>query len=369
MNGQRGKDAGEAIGETGFLSAALLAGKPWRLGAKNPATKAQLKGSLAENIKKGMDKSKTISRTGLNTEGQIQKAYKDAAGAVESIIKRKDELVYSDFAGEISKGKLPKNLTEFSQSIAQLKKTVFKAYNDMVKKASGKGVQVSQESIITELESIIENKMYRQHSPEIVNYAQKKLWQLEDNPTISAEGAQNAIAIYNDRLKAFSKNPHPDGTSGASVDVMIRSHLRKNLDDIVTSDVGEGYAGLKKEYGKLSSIEEAVNKRRMRDDQTAGVDTMNFYDVISAHDAVTGLITMNPVQLAKAGGIATLSKRLKMGKDPNRAVAKMFKDSEKTVGKIKNYQPTSLAKKFDKRYAPIGVSLGAKLSSGGEYGR
>lgn len=338
-----GGDAGRAIGETGFQSAAILAGRPWRLGAKPPVTEANLLGQLNKTVKKGLDKSKTIAPVKKSSIKQIDKAYADASEAIQSIVKRKDELTYYDEIGPIASGRVPKNLGEFSQSISQLKEVVYNKYNKMMKEAEGAGVKISFDSIVPELEAIINDPGMKTTSPAITKYAKTQLEALQKQKSFTPEVAQSTIARLNKELDAYNKNPNPQLTNKMGVKAIIANHLRRNLDATIETTTGSKYQPLKNEYGALSSIEKSVNIRKLRDDQATGTSALNFYDVFSAHDLIGGALTGNIVQMGKGAGLAAIAKKIKIGKDPNIAIRKMFQESEKTVKKLQKLMPREQA--------------------------
>lgn len=367
VGGEQGRLAGEMLGEVGFQSAAVLAGKPWTItspkGAQivaNIANKQKsfrigqqivelqkAEGKLKETVKNRMDKSSTISRTGLTADKKIERAYNSAVEAVKTIVKRKDNLEYSDFAGKTSAGHAPKNLQEFSQSISQLKNQLFKEYDALRLEAEGTGALVSEASIVAELEKLVEQRGVNKYNTTAANYAKKMLREYDNvGQGLTFSETQKVIAVLNERLKAYQANPNPAGASKASIDAMMLNQLRQNMqkaiDEIPAEKFGgkaQEYSKLKKEYGNLTAIEKQVNQRRLRDDQSQGLSTMNFYDVVSAHDVLSGAVTGNPMMVAKGGLIGYMSHLIKKSKDPNRLIEKMFKEAEQSINRIEKLMP------------------------------
>ena len=299
--------------------------------AKPPRTEAQLYSKLTKTAKKGLDKSKAIKPPNTSAAA-IEKAYQDATKAIESITRRKDELAYYDDFGKVAGGRVPKNLTEFSQAIQQLREAIYNKYNLMQKKAGETGVMVRLDSIIPELETIINDPGIRTHKPKVAEFAQKQLEAIQKQGAYTPEVAQTTIARMNKELKAYDKNPNPQLTGNMEVTSLIRNHLRKNLDDSIMQATGEAYAPLKAEYGALKSIEQGVNTRMLRDNQTAGASSLNFYEVLSAHNLLSG-------KFFSGGGMALISAGRRWAKNPNTHIKKMFKDADKIVTKMKKLMP------------------------------
>jgi hypothetical protein len=112
---------------------------------------------------------------------------------------------------------------------------------------------------------------------------------------------------------------------------MIANNIRTSLDNVITNATGEGYSALKKVYGSLKSIEKDVAHRSIVDARKNVKGLIDFTDIFSAGDIISGIATMNPAQIAKGGfqkAIATVYKKLN---DPNRTIKKMFQGAEKYI--------------------------------------
>jgi len=353
VGGEQGRNAGQAIGETAFQSGLVLAGRPWRMGAAKPVTEASLTNQLGKAVKTGMEKGIKPSTAGKATSTQIDKYYAGATEAVKSIAKSKEALKFVDEFGEISTGQVPKNLSEFSQAITQRKQQVFADYDALQKATNSAGAVVDLTPITVELGKVANNPVMRDLAPNAAKYAEQRLTALAERESYTPASAQEAIAVLNDSLEAFYKNPSAETASIASIDALIANNLRKGLDSVIERTVGEGYQGLKKEYGALKSIEKDVNTRLLIDARKAGASTLNFYDVFSASDIAGGLLSGNPLAIAKGSMLALISKKIRMDKDPNRAVKVMFKQSDSITQKLQKFITEPEAAKVAAELAPM----------------
>ena len=288
--------------------------------------------ALKRNIKEGISKGirPSVPTVG-KTASQREAYYGKAQDAVESIVGNKANLQFTDEFGASVQGKLPENLNQFSDAIAQTKKTIFTQYDDLAQRAGKKGATVELSSVAKELSDVTKDKVLSDLDPEIIKYANARARTLTARGQYTTAEAQNAITKLNASLESFYKNPSYDTASRAHIDALIANNLRKNLDDVIERTTEKGYQALKKQYGALKSIEKDTTRRAIVDARKNIRGLVDFSDILSGAGAVHGLVGLNPATLASAAtakGLAAWTKRLN---DPNRIIGNMFKKSEKLI--------------------------------------
>ena len=347
--------AGKAFGEGGFQSLAVLAGKPWRAGNKSlPNDPAVLNNMLNRVVKRGFEKG--IKPTGvLKTRKLIQAEAADQAAAVEAIIKGKDSLKFKDEFGDITQGKVPKDLDTLSQAIEQKKLTTFEAYNAKQLEVGKAGIEIPLDTTAAALEAFANDPVIQNHTPKAAVYANNMVEILKKQKAYSPGDAQKAMTILNQSIEAYKKNPTAENASIAGADAIQANHLRQRLNTIVDemADSGPGYSKLKKEFGAVKSIEKAVNNRLRKYNQQSGKSALNFYEVFSASDLVQGILTGSPVVAAKGIGLHTIASAIRKAKDPNRAVKTMFQDAERIVNKMEKLASQEEAAKIVASIEPL----------------
>lgn len=310
----------------------------------------RLKGGSEEAVNKiidtGIEKGIRPSVAGKQTAQQMDAFKQNARTAVLAITKNKKALSFSNDVGEVLKGVVPKSLKEFAESVEQTKKTIFKKYDSLAKKAGEAGGQVNLSSVAEELKKVGADKVLNDLYPEVVSYAEKRAESLAKRATYSTEEAQTAIKHLNESLQAFYRNPTFESASKAQIDAMVANNIRTSLDNVITNATGEGYSALKKVYGSLKSIEKDVSHRAIVDARKNVKGLIDFTDIFSAGDILSGIATMNPAQIAKGGVQKAISTIYKKMNDPNRTIKKMFQGAEKYLQrKESSFAPKSMTGK------------------------
>lgn len=277
-------------------------------------------------IREGIEKGIRPSVAGKNTAKDMGVFTKDSSEAVKSIIERKNLLELTDDAGETVI--LPENLKQFAEAIDQTKEQVFKEYDALAKQAGDVGAEIDLAKVADELVDAVSDPKFvslEDQSPEIADYLLKRASALEKRGTYTAEQAQQAIKNYNKTLESFYRNPSYENYAKASIDAMIANNLRESVDNTISNAVGEGYQMLKNKYGALRAIEKDVVKRAMVDARKNTKGLLDFTDIFTGGELVSGLITANPASIARAGIQKGIKEWFKVLNDPNRAIKSMFK--------------------------------------------
>ena len=296
------------------------------------------KGSTLEGvIDTGIDKGIRPGIEGNRTFAQSSQYHKRAQQAVKTIIDNHAQgaLKLTDEFGEVTPT-LPKNLRQFSQAIDQSKRNIYEQYNKMAVESGEAGAVVDLSPIPNELMSVANNRALQKAAPGVAEYAKSRAQAFSGNGaktdgitsrrsnTFTTEEAQQAIAIYNQSLEAFNKNPSYDTASRAYIDSLIVNHLRKGLDSSIEQASGAGYQALKNEYGALKTIEKDVSRRAIVDARKNPKGLLDFSDVFSGGQVVNGLLTMNPAVVGSGIASKIIANIYKLKNDPNKIVSKMF---------------------------------------------
>jgi len=289
--------------------------------------------AMSNVVTKGIEKGIRPSVESTKTAGMTKQYFNNAKDAVQNIVKNKDSLVLMDEVGEKVMGRLPENLKQFSEAIAQTKGNIFKEYNNMAVKAGKAQATVDLTPISEELNIIAKSKILNDLAPDVAKYAQSRADNIIARGTYTTTEAQEAISVLNNSLGAFYKNPSYETASKAYVDSLVVNNLRKSLDTVIEKTVSPGYQELKKSYGALKTIERDVNRRATVDARKNLKGLLDFSDVFSGAYAVHGIITMNPGVLGAAAAAKATVRLYNWLNNPNRIVKNMFSNAEKILNK------------------------------------
>lgn len=287
-------------------------------------TTAKLESKVLEQFQKGVK-----PRINMNmTPTQATKFEGDIVEAVKVIDNNKPNLVFIDDMGEEIIGRNPKSLAELSDAVEQTKKKVFAEYDALAQQAGQKGLKINTNNIAGELDTVISNEALQITNPQAIKYAQELKERLSFRE-LDAKTVQDVIQNYNESLKAFYRNPTYDSASKASIDAMIANQMRKQLDEGITGLTGTQYQAIKNQYASLKAVEKDIIKATLRDARKNNKGLIDYTDILTGGDIVTGLVTFNPTTIARGAVMRSIKEFYKYLNDPNRAVEKMFKSTEK----------------------------------------
>lgn len=285
--------------------------------------------TIPSAIEIGMEKGVRPSVVGKKTAPQMKKYFSKAESAVKSIIENKENLEFIDKEGELVKGKLPTNLKTFSSAVDQTKKSIFEQYDRLRVEAGEKGAEVKLKSITKELDAVAQNTVLNDLNPASAKYAEELSMRLLGSEKYTVAEAQQAIALLNDRLEGFYKNPTYETASKAYVDSLVANSLRKSLDSVIEGTTGEKYQVLKNRYGALKEIEKDVQHRSLIDARKNIKGLIDFSDVFSGYHVIRGILSMNPATVGAGLASKTIAAIYRKWNDPNRIVRNMFSGVEK----------------------------------------
>lgn len=291
-------------------------------------------------IKKGMNKAIRPSVIKKSTSGQVGKYFKQAESAIGEIVKNKDNLKLVSDTGAPVEG-LPKTLYQFSQAIEQTKRNIFAEYDSLATQSEAAGtIGIDLTKTADKLKPAMNNKVLKDLSPETIKYAEMRAESLKGRGNYTALETQEAIQMLNQTLEQFYRDPSPDMKGRALIDSVIANDLRTQLDSVIQETTGKEYSVLKKKYGDLKAIESDVTKRSIVDARKNNKGLIDFSDILSGSQVITGMMSKDPVSFTAGMGMKGISKYYKWLNDPNQIVKNMFSEVEKLTEQKKSQSPT-----------------------------
>lgn len=290
--------------------------------------------AVADAVNRGMTKGVRPTVVGKRNWGQRAKAGQRATDAVKAIVENKGSLEFTDAAGNVTRGELPRDLNQFSQAIDQTKKRIFERYDGLAQEAGQSGARVNLAPIAEELRAVASKEGMGEAAPSAAQYARELADALERQGAYSAQGAQNYIQAINSQQQAFHKAATPNLNQSNWVDELAAVRMREALDSAIEGAQGPGYQALKNQYGALRSIEQDVNHRGVVVDRQNVRSLTDFIgDAAAALEVARGLASKDPASFAAAAGVKGVSKLTKHLNNPNRVIGKMFQEVEGLIQK------------------------------------
>lgn len=346
----------QGAAEVGGDALALMAVKPGIRAVKGLADKATdllPKPNVDQLITSSYEKAVRPSVVGKRTSGQIKAAEANQQSGVKKIVELKDQgqLMLDSTDGPVVR--LPETLKEFSESITQAKGKVFNEYDAMAKAAGEQGATVELAPIANELTTIAGDNVLRVTNPASAEYAQSWSKRLQDQGSFTAEEAQQAIKSMNTSLDSFYKNPTYDTAVKAYTDSLVANRLRSALDTSIEALQGEGYQGLKSQYGALKSLEKEVNHRAVVDGRKSVAGLLDFSDIFSGSQVLHGALSLNPTTVASGLGAHFIKRIYKKMNDPNVQIKNMFKRVDKHMERPTPVTPAETIPSLAADVAPV----------------
>jgi predicted proteasome-type protease len=274
--------------------------------------------------------NKSIKPTVKKTATQAEKYENDTLKALRTIKDNADNLKIEDATGELISGRTPQTINELSQGLEQTKKIVFEQYDSLAKKAGTKGAVIDAKPIADEVLKVTQNKALQITNPEIITYAKSWEARLRNLDTLDTETTQAVIQNMNTNLQAFYKSPTYESASKVAIDAGIANNFRKALDKAIEGATGEQYQALKNQYAALKAIENDVVKATMRDAKKNVKGLLDYTDIFTGGQMLSGILSLNPAQFTKGAIERGLKEYIKFLNDPNRAIANIFEQLGKT---------------------------------------
>ena len=336
----------------------------------------KIKEGIKNTVTKDLPKVLKPGIKGRKSYKQKVKADNQAATAIETIVRNKEDLKFNREGFDV-KGKLPETLDEALNSIDQTKSKLFKEYDRLAKATDNeklvsyervkwplvknesrkivvrdgepyfeniKDFRVNTKSIIPELEKIIEHKPTRTANQTVAKYALDQIDEYKDKKFTATE-TQELIQILNQSTKKFHLDPSKETMGIAKVDALIANHLRKNLQEKIKKAGGAEYQTLKRQYGALKSIEEDM-ARSVNNYTKKMTGLPSFSDVVAGHQIISGLATQNLGSVLGGAFIKGAQKVRQFKSEPNKRIAKMFKDVDKKVALLEEHNRKMLHRRL-----------------------
>lgn len=298
-----------------------------------------INGRLLGEVRKGIEKGLRPTVIGKGSSGQIAKYYRKAKDAVEAIVENKDKLRFVDEFSNAATGRLPENLDEMVQAISQVKKEIFSKYNALAQGVEGEVVDTT--SLVRMLRMIGNKKAVRGGAPDVANFALKRAGEIEELGNLTASQAQDMLQVLNQRLINFHKQPVLTEANNQVIEEVIADALRNKLGKVIQGATGENYAGLRSQYGALSSIEREATHRFLVDARKNPAGLLDFTDIASANQIVSAITGGGPLKILNAATTKGVSSYFKWKNDPNTHIKRMFKNVETLKTRRDSFTPKS----------------------------
>jgi hypothetical protein len=265
------------------------------------------------------------STAGKNTAAKIERSEKNARLAVATIL--------DNTAPE----NLPKTVDEALKVTVDTKKKIWNEIERRSTAAGNQGLKLDLNDIADEVAKIANDPRLKITSGSTIDYANDIATRLRSQGELTPQMAEDIVADLNSQTSAFWKNPNPKELNNMMVDVLITNRLRQKLIDIVESATGEGYAGLRKQYGALSEFEKVVAKQAAR---LANKNEVGFYDSLAnmfgGADVISGVLSGSPTQIVRGLVTRQIAKGVNWFNSPDRITQKLFQESYKAFQRARD---------------------------------
>ena len=296
--------------------------------------------SLRKEAEEYINKSIKPTVKGKMSQSDYNKYIDDTLDVVDFMDKNKSVLQYTDDAWEAVAWKLPTNMRETSETLGNLKKTLYDAYNNIAVKAWEKWARVNMNKAFSQLDDLERDVSQNIANPQtktiIDNFKKALLEYTDDAGTISIEDAQKLTQDFNKQLTAFFKNPNMNDVSKNSIVAQLnkwtKEAINDSIDDVLDESISKWgnmsqyYRDLKWMYGKIKTIEDEVSKRALVEarknskwlSQTV-IDSLAWWEFTDA------ILTANVGKLWKSAIMKAIWRYYKYVNDPNVQLNNLFK--------------------------------------------
>lgn len=320
----------EDIFERAIASSAILASVPVFGKIAGAIIPMSAKQKIAEKITGRFTKAIRPSVPKKKNSKGILEIERNSNESVFAVTRNKDNLSLKDEFGEDVQG-LPESLAQFSDAISQTKKQIYSEIKEKVGEAAKAGTKVRITGLADELQKIADDPVVNTFAPGLSDYAASRAGLVRTKGVFDPDQAEEAIKLLNESLRAYYQNPSKEMFGQARVDAMIANSLRKETDKAVSLITGSGVKDLKMSYGALASVEKDVANRAIVNARKNQKGLIDFTDIFSAGDVVSGLSTGNAGLIAKGVTQNAIKNFFKSINDPDKIIRDMFKDAEKLI--------------------------------------
>ena len=248
----------------------------------------------------------------------------DAKKAINTITEYKPKLTNEEGISEIRN---PQTRAELLDAIGQTKQKVYNEYHNLATNA-GKTVGFEVEEIVSKLKQASGDLRY---PPKIREYAKSLVNEIKELKGASPEIIEARIQDLNNSLSGFYEGRVSKAT--AQIDASVANMMREQLDRTIES-AGEGYQALRNRYAALKTIERDVARQVNVELRRNKVSLIDFTDIFTGGDLISGILTSNPMLIARGLSGKVLKEYLKHLNNPNRYIRILFDEAEKTLSKV-----------------------------------
>lgn len=296
--------------------------------------------SLRKEAEEYINKSIKPTVKGKMSQSDYNKYIDDTLDVVDFMDKNKSVLQYTDDAWEAVTWKLPTNMRETSETLGNLKKTLYDAYNNIAVKAWEKWARVNMNKAFSQLDDLERDVSQNIANPQtktiIDNFKKALLEYTDDAGTISIEDAQKLTQDFNKQLTAFFKNPNMNDVSKNSIVAQLnkwtKEAINDSIDDVLDESIAnwgnmsQYYRDLKWMYGKIKTIEDEVSKRALVEARkNAKWLSQTVLDSLAWGEFTDAILTANVGKLWKSAIMKAIWKYYKYVNDPNVQLNNLFK--------------------------------------------
>ena len=296
--------------------------------------------SLRKEAEEYINKSIKPTVKGKMSQSDYNKYIDDTLDVVDFMDKNKSVLQYTDDAWEAVAWKLPTNMRETSETLGNLKKTLYDAYNNIAVKAWEKWARVNMNKAFSQLDDLERDVSQNIANPQtktiIDNFKKALLEYTDDAGTISIEDAQKLTQDFNKQLTAFFKNPNMNDVSKNSIVAQLnkwtKEAINDSIDDVLDESISKWgnmsqyYKDLKWMYGKIKTIEDEVSKRALVEARkNTKWLSQTVLDSLAWGEFTDAILTANVGKLWKSAIMKAIWKYYKYVNDPNVQLNNLFK--------------------------------------------
>ena len=296
--------------------------------------------SLRKEAEEYINKSIKPTVKGKMSQSDYNKYIDDTLDVVDFMDKNKSVLQYTDDAWEAVAWKLPTNMRETSETLGNLKKTLYDAYNNIAVKAWEKWARVNMNKAFSQLDDLERDVSQNIANPQtktiIDNFKKALLEYTDDAGTISIEDAQKLTQDFNKQLTAFFKNPNMNDVSKNSIVAQLnkwtKEAINDSIDDVLDESISKWgnmsqyYKDLKWMYGKIKTIEDEVSKRALVEARkNTKWLSQTVLDSLAWGEFTDAILTANVGKLWKSAIMKAIWRYYKYVNDPNVQLNNLFK--------------------------------------------
>lgn len=266
----------------------------------------------------------TMRGAGNKGETALEGLHGSASQVVANMVENKNSLGLVDKLGQ---PRLPENRQEMDEAVGTLKKKVYQAYTDILKKSNPaefiQGVQTDVSNVVNSLN----NKLLKENSEDGRRALTMLIRELRGLRDTSPIGLQD----YVERLRARSGSVFNGGSTAAvanesaAVGSQIRDIIAKNIENLD----GDEYKQLRGLYGAFKTIESDTERAARNYINNVGDKLFSSAsNIIGGADTLVGLVTHDPMAIMRGLAIKGAQKANAYLKSPERNIKKMFSEVE-----------------------------------------